>query len=313
MPRGDRGKGLTLVEALFCALAVIGVSVIIWGTGQVVGEQKTRASYGSERHQDDAKRDAMESCPHIDREALVDCVSEKIESGRAASHDEQDLKAQQEAAWSAMVAAGVGVITLLISGFGLWALLRTIQQGDIALEKAREANEIAADTADRQLRAYLFPSTGNLKLIPEKITAKCPIRIPFTNAGATPATLTYYKIRTSITSGFGAVKNFHQSSSTDIAEVTGNIQKMIGPNGETYISIDGSVELKHFSKVWVMASGGSEFEVEFKATIEWHYSDYRNRVWRVDAVFTSDRFEWDGRVKRMKIMRQLSAKERQIR
>jgi hypothetical protein len=171
--------------------------------------------------------------------------------------------------------------------------------------------EISRDTAQHQLRAYLYPASGEIKLSREVITATCPIRVPFKNTGATPATLLYYRMESSIRSNWAMSKNMSSSKKEKIAKVETSLQKIIGPNNETYLSIDGRVDLKHFDPVSTLAAGYANDGVEFELEIEWHYRDYLNRVWRVEAVFTSDNFKFTSK-SASKTMRQKSAQERQI-
>lgn len=71
---------------------------------------------------------------------------------------EADLEAQQQMArWAAAVGIFTGV-QVLVGIAGVVAVLMTLNQGKIALNKAKEANEIARASAEKQLRAYVVAS-----------------------------------------------------------------------------------------------------------------------------------------------------------
>lgn len=321
MSKIGRSKKTTPLEALFCAFAVLGCVLIASATGRVFGIIDGRNEVTAREHYEREKQNALKDCLDGKAGVLADCVTKAIEAAQHNSESRQDLFAQRDAARWAFWSMVSGWATLGITAVGVWLLKRTldatleaVEETAEATDEMRKSNAIAEETAQRQLRAYLYPAAGELTLVPQGATATCPIRIPFRNTGSTPATLMYYKIKSSIRSNYAMIAHMHSHRSQEIRLVETNIQKIIGPNNETYISIDGQVDLKHFSKTSTAAAGYEFDGVEFEITLEWHYRDYLNRLWRVDAVFTTDAFSWDSRSGRyVKAMRQKSAKERQIR
>lgn len=104
-------------------------------------------------------------------------------------NEKRDLAAQEAAAGWAFWVVILSVGQLVISGAGLWALLRTIDQGRKGLERAAEANAIALESARRDLRAYVaqdgvtwlaYRQEGS-----EAVT-HWGARVGWLNAGATP-------------------------------------------------------------------------------------------------------------------------------
>ena len=65
-----------------------------------------------------------------------------------AAHAEQDLKAQEGSAFAAKVMLGVSVTGTIFGFIGLYFVYQT-------LAASRLNNEIARETAERQLRAYM--------------------------------------------------------------------------------------------------------------------------------------------------------------
>ena len=186
---------------------------------------------------------------------------------------------------------------------------RSAEAAFSAVEAAQEANRISADTADRQLRAYLYPSTGEISLSAGEIVVSCPIRIPLRNTGATPATLVFYEIKSFVRSNWAKRQTFEHSRRMAVAEVKTNIQKIIGPNSDTYLSIAGTADKRHFEDIYDPVAGPNGDGVEFEVQLEWQYRDYKNRIWRVDSVFVTDRFKWQSGRNRKVDMRQKSTKE----
>jgi len=108
----------------------------------------------------------------------------------AENHDSADLCAQWRAAIAAEGSARwteasfwIGLAGTMFSGIGLTALLISLRQTERSLGEARQANILAKDTAEKQLRAYVFLEKAWLEITPEEVTAKIFIK----NFGQTPA------------------------------------------------------------------------------------------------------------------------------
>lgn len=138
--RSDRTPDL----GWFGVWAAFLICAILIGTfSYLQGRETERRYYTPHQHSEDAKHNARKSCFNGEASDPVECVYEAIESSEEHAHSEQDLSAQQRAATSALISMVVGVVTLIVSGAGLWALLKTIRQAQEGLERAREANEIS--------------------------------------------------------------------------------------------------------------------------------------------------------------------------
>lgn len=213
----------------------------------------------------------------------------------------------------------VSAISVFVTTIGTIALLKQIsltrqivEESEKTTRAAQDGNHITKDLAERQLRAYLYPATGSLSLKARSYAFSCRISVPFKNTGKTPATLIFYKLRSSISSAWVTTQSLGDRSAEPISEVKTNIQKIVGPDQETYLSIVGSVTPKHFSAIDAASKGRGYEGVEFELYLEWHYRDYLDRIWQVTAVFTSDRIEHAAHGLQTS-MRQKSAKERQLR
>lgn len=180
--RGEQPKavvGLGLVAALAICCLIVGV------LSYSQGRETERRYQSPHQHGEWAKQSAQKACANRNTSDAADCIYERVKSAEEQGRAEEDLSAQQRAATSALVAAIIGGITLLISGVGLWALLETIGQGRAGLERAAEANAIAADTASQQLRPYL--NFAPVDVEPGLFEISGPQKFAFKNYGQTPA------------------------------------------------------------------------------------------------------------------------------
>ena len=162
--RGERNSPLWVdLKYLIAILLACGVGL---GLGYLEGYQAERYQNSPRDYAEEAKRNAIFACQHREPSAVADCVYSEIESAQEASQAQQDLNAQQ---WMARWAALLTIITLgttLISWIALGYLRDTFTQtakgagaaADATAEMV-EANNIARETANRQLRAYLSIET----------------------------------------------------------------------------------------------------------------------------------------------------------
>ncbi|WP_156356861.1 hypothetical protein [Sphingomonas sp. Leaf38] len=159
MPRSDRDERASSVAiAGFCGLAVFGALVLIWAIGSLNGKQTEQRQSQPHRHAIAAKAGTDERCAKVNRADLFECVYDSVETAEETARAEQDLTAQQRAAWAGIIAAIIAFVSIPIGIFGLIALLRSLEQTDRSLSEARVANDISKKTAELELRAYISVS-----------------------------------------------------------------------------------------------------------------------------------------------------------
>jgi hypothetical protein len=105
--------------------------------GQTERRQQTPAAYSQA-----AKDDAQRSCIGRDPGALFECIYEKVEASKEQATTEQDLSAQQRAADSALASAVIALLTLAITGYGVWLVKGTL---DATLEAVEDTSEATAE------------------------------------------------------------------------------------------------------------------------------------------------------------------------
>jgi hypothetical protein len=124
---------------VFCFLAILGLIALIYAVGSLNGKQGEQRYAPPHAHAQNSKDDIERACLRANPADVIECVTERVEASEETARTEQDLTAQQRAAWAALIGAGFSLLSLLVSGLGLWALLETIKQGRTALKATREA------------------------------------------------------------------------------------------------------------------------------------------------------------------------------
>lgn len=137
-----RSHQIPPLAGLGVAAAILLSCVLVGGLSYLNGREAERRYQSPHHNAESAKTIAQRACAKDNTSDVVDCVYEHIEAGEEAAHSEQDLSAQQRAATSALVSTVIALVTLFISSVGLWALIKTLSQGQQTLERAREANEL---------------------------------------------------------------------------------------------------------------------------------------------------------------------------
>jgi hypothetical protein len=191
MPDRDAGKA----HALAWPLPLIGILMAVglaWGIGwsqarEQYWRQQIPAAYAAV-----AKNEARRVCRGTDPVKVFECVNEKAETAAQAAHDRQDLSAQQRAASSALIAAIVGLLALIVTAIGVYFVKRTL---DATLEavadtgRATNAMLAANEIALRAQRPWL--SLEIVQFGPFEVDVGGRVFVPCTlavkNHGASPA------------------------------------------------------------------------------------------------------------------------------
>lgn len=209
--RSDRPAAIA-----FCVVALLGVAVLIGVVGWSLGRQAEQRYNQPHQHAENAKDEAKRSCVGIEPATVFECVYEKVERSGDTARSEQDLTAQQEAAWATMLGSGVSALALFATLVGLFyvrgtllATLKAVEDTSEATEAMREANEIARD-GDRPWVAVLGPETVKIETgvkDGKDISGSAGFTLFIGNNGNRPAKLkfAYLEIFTTI---FDVIPNF---------------------------------------------------------------------------------------------------------
>ncbi len=163
MSGSDRGKRPeAVVAAIFCAVTIFGAVLLLYVLGVLNGREAERRDQTPVAYGQSAKADAKRVCVGMEASSAFECVYEKVEASHEQASTEQDLSAQQRAATSALASAAIAMLTLIVTGIGVWFVKRTLDATLKAVEDTAKAtgamerqNILAEDASHRQLRAYL--------------------------------------------------------------------------------------------------------------------------------------------------------------
>lgn len=197
---GNRGERTSRVaEYGFCGLAVFGVAVLIWFLGSLNGHQAEQRYSQPHRHAIAAKDQALERCASTNGTALVECLYDRIEASEETARTEEDLTAQQRAAWAAMAAALFAFVSIPVGIGGLWALLKSLRHTEQAIAvsvHAMEETRNANTQARKQAKAVLYTKDCYFELAYERALKSISCRVVFNveNVGDTPAQRVTFKL-----------------------------------------------------------------------------------------------------------------------
>lgn len=148
--------------ALTWVFPVLGICLAValsWGLGWLQGRERELRSQTPNSYAAAAKRDVERSCLGNDPRVVFECVNAKVENAYETAHDEQDLSAQQRAAFSALISSIFGFFSLILSVIGVWYVKRTL---DATLQAVNDTSD-ATKAMLRQNEISFEKERGHLK------------------------------------------------------------------------------------------------------------------------------------------------------
>lgn len=134
-------------------------TALAWSIGYLQARDTEHRYHTPKSYQQSAKASAQRACVGLEPGAMFECVNEHSEAAYQQANSEQDLRAQQRAATSALVAAVVAFLTLIVTGVGVWFVKRTLEATLEAVKDTSEATEamrIANEIASDDRRPWLY-------------------------------------------------------------------------------------------------------------------------------------------------------------
>lgn len=177
MLRGDwrkLSKAWRLALALMFAAAIAGTWVG-WGLWQQA-EYEWKAQHQSAEQASYARDYIRDRCLSLARLDKIDCATKARDEHRVYQRDEQDLVAQKTSALWTMIMGWAATFGMVLSAVGVYLVWTTFAE-------TRRSNEIASDTAKRQLRAYVAVESATITITGHSIKVVANVR----NFGETPA------------------------------------------------------------------------------------------------------------------------------
>ena len=249
------GKRFEVVAAAgLCLLAILGLIALIYAVGLLNGEQSERRQNNPHAYSQTAKQKAERACIGAEPKAVFECVVGYVEASEDKAYTEQDLTAQQRAAWGALVAAFAGLASVVVSFVGLYWIKGTLDATRVAADQARiatnamvDANEIAR-SANRPIMVFdgyhletVMPGTS----APNSGAMTMFIHPRWINMGTLPATVTASHVRRTYVNGTPSddmVNEFRKSENV----IHGRTGKVIN-KGEPYVGPAFSVMVDELS------------------------------------------------------------------
>lgn len=139
MSGGDGDAGTKAVDWFLPLVGLLMVVGIAWGAGFLQGGENVRRQTAPHQHAQSAKERVISECAGLQGARLVECAQEKIQVAEDTARAEQDLTAQQEAAWGSMFGALAGGAALVITGGGTVLLYQQIKLTREAVQDTSEA------------------------------------------------------------------------------------------------------------------------------------------------------------------------------
>jgi len=188
MPRSD---WLNVAKIGGLACLGLGAAIFIFWWGVTLGAKSgyygaQSQGYASQYPSDTDKR--IEQCfTNPDLAAAKQCAQEAITADRENQRGERDLQAQREVADWTYYTVIISILQIPLGVLGLIALIVTIRQGQEAIAKATDANEIARENLLTEHRAWLRVEHSLAEDFRKKDTWGTYIETSINNVGNTPA------------------------------------------------------------------------------------------------------------------------------
>lgn len=168
----------------FAIVVAILFALFIWDLSASQTENRVRAERHATRYAATAEQRISQSCAVATDMTLAECIRQVIETTHEQQRAESDLAAQRDMAKWAWAVVVVSIASVAVGLIGIYFIKRTFDKTVDAVDAARDANEIARRSAERQLRAYM--SIGSIGIEGFTGTNFDPV-VFVSNKGTTPA------------------------------------------------------------------------------------------------------------------------------
>lgn len=155
MSDSNRGRFdyLGLLAALAIALPLY--VAMIWDMSAQQARGEVEATYAARDYAESTDKHIRDLCVVGPLQARLECAKEIIAANRESERGERDLQAQEAMARWTFVMGGVAAFGVLISLIGVGLVYVTFRETRRAADAGLEANSIARETGQAQVRCYL--------------------------------------------------------------------------------------------------------------------------------------------------------------
>lgn len=192
MSRSNRDDIAEAFRLAIYLMIAVGFLVVVWQISGTYAERRQNAEHRARQYADTTDRRIANACATVERPAVLECITKQVGTAREDERTEYDLQAQQDSADAAFWMAWISFATLTATLVALWfvkgtldATREAVKDTSEATDAMRKANELAEDTAKRQLRAYVGVQSITIENV--VMGLKPSAHIIAKNFGQTPA------------------------------------------------------------------------------------------------------------------------------
>ena len=168
----NRLAGDKVLAALFVVLAIAGTIWVVYGVGNLSGQQEGRSIEAAAIHEAGGKQLALQACRFEPLNRKTECIYDAAAAAEDAKRAELDLQAQQGMHFWAVSMVLVGFLQTAVAAAALWFLREDLRQN-------RRSSEA-------QLRAYICIGALRSDDFAEHGERRRAIFLPLVNSGPTP-------------------------------------------------------------------------------------------------------------------------------
>ncbi|MCZ4343506.1 hypothetical protein O4H52_17985 [Sphingomonadaceae bacterium G21617-S1] len=150
-------------------MAIAFSCLLVGGLAYLQGRDSERRDNTPKAYEASAKKHAERTCVGMEPGAVFECVYDHVEASTQAAHDKQDLSAQQRAATSALASAVFALLTLGLSGLGVWYVKRTLDATLAAVEDTSEATKAMGEANDIARQSLSTTNRAWIEIAPHKV------------------------------------------------------------------------------------------------------------------------------------------------
>jgi hypothetical protein len=182
--RHAAGKRVAIVRFLLAAALAALAIAFVWRLSADRAEHAAEARWHAAAADRGLTGRIGAACGGRTGDSLARCAGEVVAQTREDRRQEYELQTQRDMADWAFWAMAVGALTMGLTAIGLYFVRETLREAVRGTEAAWRAVAVTEQSADAQLRAYLFPRNAKLEVREE---GGWPVHIEIHNGGNTPA------------------------------------------------------------------------------------------------------------------------------
>lgn len=198
MSGGDRDRRAEVLGLGIAAIAALAWSAMLWQMSANEAKRTMRAEHKAASYAQDTENRILNACRATDRAAFVRCATKEIDTSHENQRAEYDLSAQQDMAEWAKWMLLAGLLTLIVTGIGVWFVRETLRATLKAVQDTSEATDAMVKQnklTEESQRAWLIINDIKVLTVARKGDGiHVSLSWSVINTGQTPATLASFDV-----------------------------------------------------------------------------------------------------------------------